>query len=81
MSARNRAEVERLRLWIRRIDNINDDPACFNKEIDEACAAALRGDPCRGRIRVTEQKTLDDNGREYDPNVEPCNDAEFGMKP
>jgi hypothetical protein len=26
-------------------------------------------------------KPTDENGREYDQGVEPCNDAEFGMKP
>jgi len=44
------AEVERLKLWIRRIDNINDDPACFNREIDQACRDALAGRPMTGRI-------------------------------
>jgi hypothetical protein len=37
-------ENERLRAWVKRIEAINDNPADFNVEIDNACAAALRGD-------------------------------------
>jgi hypothetical protein len=37
-------ENERLRAWVKRIDAINDNPADFNVEIDNACTAALRGD-------------------------------------
>jgi hypothetical protein len=43
-------EIDRLRLWIRRIDNINDSPAQFSKEVDDACADALSGKPMRGLI-------------------------------
>lgn len=43
-------EVERLRMWIARLDNINDSPAVFNKEIDEACRDALEGKAMTGRI-------------------------------
>jgi hypothetical protein len=45
-------EIERLRLWIRRIDNINDDPAHFSKEIDDACRDALAGKPMTGKINA-----------------------------
>ena len=45
-------EIERLRLWIRRIDNINDDPARFSKEIDQACIDALAGKPMIGAINA-----------------------------
>lgn len=44
------AEINRLRLWIRRIDNINDNPAKFSTEIDRACADARAGLPMTGRI-------------------------------
>jgi hypothetical protein len=47
-----RREIERLRLWIRRIENINDDPAHFSKEIDDACADAIAGKPMVGKITV-----------------------------
>jgi len=46
------AENERLRLWLRRIDNINDDPAHFSKEIDQACIDALAGKPMVGKINA-----------------------------
>jgi hypothetical protein len=45
-------EIERLRLWIRRIDNINDDPARFSKEIDQACIDALAGKAMIGLINA-----------------------------
>jgi hypothetical protein len=45
-------ENERLRLWVRRIENINDDPSCFNVEIDRACRAAWHGLPMNGKINV-----------------------------
>lgn len=50
MSAQERAEVKRLRMWIARIININDEPAHFNKEIDDACMEALEGKPPHGKI-------------------------------
>jgi len=37
------AERDRLRACIERIDSINDSPATFNKEIDEAIATAVAG--------------------------------------
>jgi hypothetical protein len=46
------AEIDRLKLWIRRIDNINDDPAHFSKEIDDACREALAGKPMTGKINA-----------------------------
>jgi len=45
-------EITRLELWLRRIDNINDDPSCFNKEIDDAVRDALAGKPMIGRINA-----------------------------
>lgn len=48
------AEIERLRLWIRRIDNINDEPGHFSQAIDRACADAFAGKPMTGRINVVE---------------------------
>jgi Fe-S-cluster formation regulator IscX/YfhJ len=45
-------EIERLRLWIRRIDNINDDPARSSKEIDQACVDALAGKSMVGLINA-----------------------------
>jgi len=45
-------EIDRLRLWVRRIENINDDPSCFNAEIDAACRAAFHGLPMNGKINV-----------------------------
>lgn len=53
------AEIERLRLWIRRIDNINDDPSCFSTEIDRACIDALAGKPMVGKITINQQLTRD----------------------
>lgn len=50
-------EIERLQLWIRRIDNINDDPARFDVNIDRACIDALAGKPMIGAISVDQQRT------------------------
>jgi|SRR6185369_8216766 len=36
-------EIKRLRACIERIDSINDSPATFNKEINEAIANAIAG--------------------------------------
>jgi len=36
------AEIERLMAAITRIDAINDNPACFNSEINDVCGAILR---------------------------------------
>jgi len=36
-------EIKRLRACIERIDSINDSPATFNKEIEEAIANAITG--------------------------------------
>ena len=33
--------IEALEAALRRIDAINDSPACFNKDIDDVCNAAL----------------------------------------
>lgn len=38
-----RAEIERLRKWIGRINAMNDNPAHYSPEIDGACLAALSG--------------------------------------
>lgn len=51
------AEIERLRLWVRRIENINDDPARFSTEIDHACIEALAGKPMTGLVNAYQQKT------------------------
>ena len=48
-------EIERLRLWIRRIDNINDEPSRFSTEIDRACIDALAGKPVTGMVTLHEQ--------------------------
>lgn len=45
-------EIDRLLLWIRRIENINDDPACFNDDIDRACREAFHGMPMNGKINT-----------------------------
>ncbi len=52
---RKDAEIGRLRLWIRRIDNINDNPARFSTEIDQACIDALAGKPMVGLITVQQK--------------------------
>jgi len=36
-----RAEIERLQAALKRIDGINDNPACYNPEIDAVIRKAL----------------------------------------
>jgi hypothetical protein len=48
-------EIDRLRLWVRRIDNINDDPSHFSTQIDRACIDALAGKPMIGAVTINEQ--------------------------
>ncbi len=38
-----RARIERLQAALRRIDGINDNPACYNPSINEVCDEILRG--------------------------------------
>jgi len=45
-----------MQLWIRRVDNINDDPARFSTEIDQACIDALAGKPMIGLINAVGPK-------------------------
>lgn len=35
-------EIERMSLALKRIDAINDNPACFSKEINDLCDPILR---------------------------------------
>lgn len=46
------AEIAQLRLWVRRIENINDSPATYNSDIDRACRGALYGEPMNGKINA-----------------------------
>lgn len=50
MIAEQRTEIERLRGWIRRIDNINDNPSHYSSGIDAACACAYRGEVNTGMV-------------------------------
>lgn len=45
-------EITRIKTWIRRIENVNDNPSRFHDDIDDYCRAALSGEPPRPEVTI-----------------------------